>query len=311
VGSFPLGEFIFAQMAVVISHPIGPVSATHDSQVNAHLQPRIRICTASPWVSSATRRLLECFVAAAALLALLPVLVICWALVRLSSPGPALFRQYRMGRDGNEFIFYKFRSMRTDADPNGPSHTVHGDERITRVGAFLRRYKLDELPQFWNVFVGDMSLVGPRPKLSHHEALHMSFRPGITGQATLAFRNEEQMLLDVPLHEVDSFYESVVKPIKAELDLAYMEQATLASDIRMLWRTFVSCAKCSQDPWQEVTAMLERFAKGAAHSDSGKSAALRVFTATRLSIGAYTPAGRHNREVMDVIEFAEDLDDAA
>jgi len=193
-------------------------------------------------------------------LALLPVFAVCWILVRLSSPGPALFSQHRMGRNGKEFILYKFRSMRIRGSVHAPSHTVQDDDRITRVGGFLRRYKLDELPQFWNVVKGDMSLVGTRPKLSHHEALHMPYRPGLTGKATLAFRNEEQMLLKVPRHTVDHFYQTVVKPIKAELDSAYMERATLASDLRLVWRTFTSCLNCSEDPCEEVATVLEDYA---------------------------------------------------
>jgi lipopolysaccharide/colanic/teichoic acid biosynthesis glycosyltransferase len=195
----------------------------------------------SPWVNSKMRRCLDLTVAGSALILLSPLLLICALLVRLSSPGPILFRQRRMGRESKEFDFYKFRSMTVGAQPGTSTHTVAGDIRITRVGAILRRFKLDELPQFWNVLKGDMSLVGPRPKLACHEALHMAFRPGLTGQATLAFRNEEQLLIDVPKHEVDAFYESFIKPVKAEIDAAYMREATLRSDIHLLCLTAVSC----------------------------------------------------------------------
>jgi lipopolysaccharide/colanic/teichoic acid biosynthesis glycosyltransferase len=195
----------------------------------------------SPWVNSQTRRSLDCVVAASALVVLSPIIFACAVLVRLSSPGPVLFRQRRMGRNGREFDFYKFRSMEAAKRDGAPGHTAAGDRRITPVGAFLRRYKLDELPQFWNVLKGDMSLVGPRPKLAKHEALRMAFRPGLTGEATLAFRNEEQLLERVPADDLDEFYERFIKPVKAELDSAYMQRASFRSDIRLLCRTAVGC----------------------------------------------------------------------
>jgi lipopolysaccharide/colanic/teichoic acid biosynthesis glycosyltransferase len=195
---------------------------------------------ASPWVLSSTRRCLDCIVALAALIALTPLILLATLLVRLGSPGPVFFRQRRMGRNGREFTLYKFRSMTPAIDP-GSSITVAGDARITRVGAWLRRFKLDEIPQFWNVLRGDMCLVGPRPKLPHHEALHLDCRPGITGVATLAFRREEEFLAGIPARELEAFYELFVKPAKAKMDLEYMRTATLASDLRVLWDTVSAC----------------------------------------------------------------------
>ena len=215
---------------------------------------------ASSWVASRPRRVFECVVAALALLALSPLLAVCWILVRCTSPGAVFFRQWRMGRDGQEFELYKFRSMRCDSHGGGASHTVLNDLRITRVGALLRRYKLDELPQFWNVLKGDMSLVGPRPKLPHHELLHMPYRPGITGHATLAFRHEERMLLEVPSDEIDLFYEVVVKQIKAQLDIEYMERATFLSDLKVMARTTVRCLNSRADARRELRELLDRYA---------------------------------------------------
>lgn len=205
------------------------------------------------WVTSKVRRCIDCVVASGALVVLGPFLLILALLVRATSRGPILFRQRRMGRHGKEFTLYKFRSMRV-AEVRGPHVTVIGDSRITPVGVFLRRYKLDELPQFWNVVRGEMSLVGPRPKLPHHEGLHLPCRPGITGAATLAFRREEEFLASVPNHELDLVYEEFIKPSKARLDLEYIQSATFVTDLRLLWATVASCLGFSNEPaveeWQ-------------------------------------------------------------
>ena len=195
---------------------------------------------ASPWSVSTLRRGIDVAVAGTALIILMPAILIAAILVRLGSPGPIFFRQRRMGRNGREFTLYKFRSMKFE-ETDGASITVMGDSRITPVGAFLRRYKLDELPQFWNVLRGDMGLVGPRPKLPHHEALCLTCRPGITGVATLAFHKEEEFLSAVPEDELEAFYELFVKPAKAQMDLEYMRTATLGTDLKILWRTVATC----------------------------------------------------------------------
>ena len=197
------------------------------------------------WINSRRRRALDFLVALVALLALAPLFLAIALLVYLSSPGPVFFRQRRMGRNGSEFTLYKFRSMHA-SDATGSPITVIGDSRITRVGAFLRRLKLDELPQFWNVLIGDMSLVGPRPKLPQHEALYLRVRPGITGPATLAFRQEEEVLASIPRHELDSFYQEVIKPSKAWIDMDYISRATFRSDLRLLSDTCTSCLGISQ-----------------------------------------------------------------
>lgn len=198
------------------------------------------LSNASPWIVSSVRRCFDTAVATVALFVLLPAMLLVMLLVRLSSPGPILFRQRRAGRNREEFTLYKFRSMRVENSP-GPAITVSGDARITPIGAFLRRYKLDELPQFWNVLKGNMSLVGPRPKLPHHEALDLPYRPGITGVATLLFRNEEDIFSGIPHYNLDAFYETCIKPRKAQLDLEYMQSATLWTDLKLLWRTAASC----------------------------------------------------------------------
>jgi len=217
------------------------------------------LSSASPWVLSRTRRCMDFLIALAALALFLPFILVAALLVRLGSPGPIFFGQRRMGRAGREFTLYKFRSMRCEGEC-GSCITVKGDSRITPVGAFLRRFKLDELPQFWNVLRGDMALVGPRPKLPHHEALHMACRPGVTGAATLAFRKEEEFLSGIPEHELEAFYEVFVKPAKARLDLDYMRSATIVSDLALLWRTASSCFFASEQSLQDLAQIVANFA---------------------------------------------------
>ena len=191
---------------------------------------------ASRWTLGWSRRVLDWTVASLVLILLLPLMLLIAVLVRLDSPGPALFCQKRMGRNGVEFVLFKFRSMHSMTNA-GSSITAGGDARVTRIGYFLRRFKLDELPQFWNVVRGEMSLVGPRPKLAHLEPLHLVCRPGITGCASLAFRGEESLLSEVhPLH-VETFYNDFIMPAKAALDAEYMRTATPLSDLRILFLT--------------------------------------------------------------------------
>ncbi len=139
------------------------------------------------------------------------------------------------------FILFKFRTMEALAQQDGPSLTKCGDPRITKAGRFLRRYKLDELPQLFNVLRGDMSLIGPRPKLPHLELMRMPFRPGLTGAATLAFRNEEEILQDIPDNDLEWYYCRFIRPLKIKLDRDYMSQATLASDVALLRETLACC----------------------------------------------------------------------
>jgi lipopolysaccharide/colanic/teichoic acid biosynthesis glycosyltransferase len=144
-----------------------------------------------------------------ALVALLPLMLVLAILVRLDSPGPSLFRQTRVGKSFCEFQLLKFRSMRNGNC--GTEVTCGQDARITRVGAFLRAFKLDELPQLWNVFCGDMSLVGPRPEVPMFVARFrkdyeeiLSVRPGITDPASIRYRSEAEILGSTLLHQCDS-----------------------------------------------------------------------------------------------------------
>ncbi|HEY0796807.1 MAG TPA: sugar transferase [Acidisarcina sp.] len=196
----------------------------------------------SRWSVSAAKRLMDIVGAAVALFLLSPLFLLVALLVAISSEGPILFRQRRVGRLGQLFTIYKFRTMRPGSQHCASALTQCGDPRITPIGRVLRRLKIDEMPQFYNVLRGDMSLVGPRPKLPQFEGMHMPFRPGITGAATLAFRCEEEMLRDVPQAELEFYYAKTIKPLKTTIDAEYMQNATIFSDLSLLMRTAASCS---------------------------------------------------------------------
>ncbi|HTM17749.1 MAG TPA: sugar transferase [Terracidiphilus sp.] len=206
-------------------------------------KPSFALCLKRPpqssWVESRIRRAFDILFSTAFLTTCsMPMLLIA-ACVRLTSKGPSLFCQERVGREGRLFKMYKFRSMmKSQTGDVEPSLTKEGDPRVTPVGRWLRKFKLDELPQFYNVLRGDMSLVGPRPKLPRYAAiLNMPYRPGITGPATLAFHREEEILRRVAPGELEEFYAERIKPYKARLDVCYMCNANPISDLRIIFAT--------------------------------------------------------------------------
>lgn len=210
--------------------------------------------SASSWSLSLTKRVMDFSVALLVLTAAALPMLLIGICVRITSKGPALFAQYRVGRGGKLFKIYKFRSMAVDAGA-GPGITKAGDRRVTPLGNILRKSKLDELPQFYNMLAGDMSLVGPRPKTPRYEVMmEMPFRPGITGAATLAFRNEEEILRTIPTGEIDHFYAMHIKPLKAQIDAMYMSEATLRSDLGILLATFFACFTSSKQAGQGFAA---------------------------------------------------------
>lgn len=189
----------------------------------------------SRWSRSAAKRIFDLACVTGSLPFSLPILVAIGFAVRVTSRGPVLFRQKRMGRNGKEFTIYKFRTMPVhDKTSDRPTVTTNGNQEFTRVGPFLRRFKLDELPNLFNVLRGDMSLVGPRPKLPHHQPGCLLCRPGITGRATVVFAREEEALTRIPIEGLDTFYHSVILPLKQKLDNDYMASATFASDFKLL-----------------------------------------------------------------------------
>jgi lipopolysaccharide/colanic/teichoic acid biosynthesis glycosyltransferase len=189
------------------------------------------------------KRGFDLLVATVALLLLAPLLLVVALAVKLDSPGPVFFRQARVGRGGRTFRIHKFRTMTHDPGDRGPQLTVGADARITRVGAFLRHSKWDELAQLIDVLRGDMSLVGPRPEVPRYVALYpadlreqvLSVRPGITDDCSLAFRDEGALLARAA--DPERCYVEEILPIKLRLQAQYVARAGLATDLRILART--------------------------------------------------------------------------
>lgn len=198
------------------------------------------------------KRALDCLASTLGLVLLSPFLLAIALAIRLTSPGPAFFGHVRVGRGGKLFHTWKFRSMIAGADKLGPSVTASGDPRITRIGRFLRKWKLDELPQLWNVLRGDMSLVGPRPEVPTYVAHYneeqrkvLSVRPGMTDPASITFRNEEELIASAGKQK--NYYENVILPAKLQLSLAYVEQLSLKMDLRLILQT-VSVLRIAGNP---------------------------------------------------------------
>lgn len=189
------------------------------------------------------KRALDLAVSVPALMALSPALLVIAALVKAGGPGPVFYAQERVGRRGRPFRLYKFRTMVTDADKSGPAVTSSGDARITPLGRTLRKWKLDELPQLWNVVRGDMSLVGPRPEVPEYVAHYpaqlreraLSVRPGITSPGALAYLDESAQLARAADPERE--YVEVILPRKVQLAADYAEHSGLWSDLCVLGRT--------------------------------------------------------------------------
>ena len=208
-------------------------------------------------LGGALKRALDLAVAVPLLVLAAPVFLAVAATIKLESPGGVFFRCRRVGRGGRDLRMLKFRKMHDGA--RGPALVQERDERLTRIGAFLAKTKLDELPQLWNVIKGDMSLVGPRPEdpsfvEQHHEdyAAILAVRPGVTGLSQLAFARESEIL---DAGDREGHYTSRILPQKMHMDRLYAERRSLSMDLKILWWTF--CA---------VVGRLEV----AVHRDSGR-----------------------------------------
>ena len=189
------------------------------------------------------KRLFDIVASGCGLLVLSPVLLIVAIWIKLDSRGPVFYRQVRVGYKNKDFQIFKFRSMRIGAD-KGSLVTIGGhDPRITRSGYFIRKYKLDELPQLINVFIGDMSLVGPRPEVRHYvdywtpEQMHvLDVRPGITDPASIKFRNENELMGKA--EDSEDYYINVIMQEKIKLYLEYVENASFLYDLKLIFKTF-------------------------------------------------------------------------
>lgn len=200
----------------------------------------------SPWNLSLGKRVFDCVASGVAIVLTLPLMAIVAVAVKSSGKGPILFRQQRVGRDGRLFEILKFRTMHDRGQNSGLGVTRKGDSRITPLGRFLRKSKMDEFPQLINVLRGDMSLVGPRPDLPEvcetlpaEQRLIFRLRPGVTGWASLCFRNEEELLASIPEDQLDRYYVGTLFPEKARLALEYAKRATFLSDLKIVIRTAI------------------------------------------------------------------------
>lgn len=192
------------------------------------------------------KRIFDFLVSLIGIIILSPIFVIVSIAIKLDSRGEVLFLQKRVGRYGKEFNIYKFRTMVIDAEKIGKQITVGKDSRITRVGAFLRKFKIDELPQLFNVLKGDMSLVGPRPEVPKYVALYneeqrhvLDVRPGITDMASLRYKDENDILGKVDNPE--EYYINIIMRDKLNLNLEYIEKSNLFFDIYLIIKTIIKC----------------------------------------------------------------------
>lgn len=215
-----------------------------DNQAGAR-QP-YRIVTPPSAATMACKRAFDILCSFLGLTVLSPVLLVVSVLVAVTSPGGVFFRQERVGKDGKPFRIFKFRSMRKDNA--GLKITTGNDSRITPVGRFLRKSKIDELPQLINVLVGDMSFVGPRPEVADYVNLYTPYqrqvllvRPGITGLASIRFRNENDLL--TASDDPNRTYVEQIMPRKIDLDLEYIPHASVYYDIELIFQTFAVVIK--------------------------------------------------------------------
>ncbi len=194
------------------------------------------------------KRLFDIVASFFGLLVLLPILLIVAILIVIDSRGGVFYRQVRVGKGNKDFRIFKFRTMHTNADKLGLLTVGGRDPRVTKVGYYLRKYKLDELPQLINVLIGDMSFVGPRPEVRKYVDLYteeqqkvLEVRPGITDLASIEFRNENEIL--EKQENPDQYYIDVIMPHKLKINLRYIKNRSLLKDIGIIFKTFSAILK--------------------------------------------------------------------
>lgn len=194
------------------------------------------------------KRLFDIIASGVGLLLLSPLFLILAIWIKLDSKGPVFYRQVRVGRNNEDFRIFKFRSMRVGSDRGSLVTIGNRDPRITRSGYFIRKFKFDELPQLLNVFIGDMSLVGPRPEVRHYvdywtsEQMHvLDVRPGITDPASIKFRNENELMGQA--EEPEKYYIEVIMQEKLRIYLEYIDNQSFFGDIALIFKTFFAVIK--------------------------------------------------------------------
>jgi len=192
------------------------------------------------------KRIFDLVCSTLGLIVLSPVFIFISIRIKSGSDGPIFFKQIRVGERSKEFEILKFRTMVVDAEKLGRQITVGNDSRITKIGAFLRKYKLDELPQLINVFKGDMSLVGPRPEVPRYVKLYneeqrkvLEVKPGITDLASIRYRDENELLGEA--ENPDEFYINTIMPDKLALNLEYIRRNNIFLDIYIILKTIIKC----------------------------------------------------------------------
>lgn len=189
------------------------------------------------------KRLFDITASGLGLLVLSPLFLILAVWIKLDSPGPVFYRQVRVGRGNKDFRLFKFRSMHVGSDKKGLITVGGHDPRVTRSGYYIRKYKLDELPQLINVFIGDMSLVGPRPEVRKYVDLYtpeqlrvLDVRPGITDMASIRYRNENELLEQAA--DPEQYYRDVVMQDKLRINLEYVADHSFIKDLKIIFMTF-------------------------------------------------------------------------
>lgn len=197
-----------------------------------------------------TKRTFDFLVSGLALLLLSPLFATIAVLIKLDSKGPVFYRGERVGKDGKTFKIFKFRSMVSDAEKRGGPSTSDSDPRLTRVGIYIRKFKLDELSQLINVFLGDMSLVGPRPEVrgyvdmyTEQEKIILTVCPGITDWASIRFHNEGEIIANSGMADPEEAYLRLIRPEKLRLQLKYVNEQSFFMDLKILVLTLIQLAR--------------------------------------------------------------------